>query len=898
VDRFVAPRPPVPSECALLDAARLAPEGFSQSLVREIEFATWFLLFGLPAASGLVELVYRQSENAPRSEATSVAIGAAAMLAVYLWCRFVWPRPKRRLLGRVDETALQRLLLMEAVLASEQAGLITLTLRAESVVAAPTGAAMMWPAGSLEYLLLRRRPLDVAQLVVDARAIGSLDVFDIADRARRRTILRENPGRRGPMLVAAEGVLRSEGARTLSGDCRAQRPALWAALQAAIADGLGRDAARSRSGTAGDDARLPEHLYVESELSQAQGSYAVGLLATLALWVGVAYGSLAPLLADGADVGLAGLKLWPSVLAVAVALAAGFSMRKPYPAKPRPERGSPDEEAALARARLRRNAVPSERPPFGERLLGGALLGGFVGCAATFLPFIVVLALVVFLGLGVWAYRGYVRMPTSRELQLAVARRSRELTAAAPQPAAAAPVPRAAVVAVGGSTRPMTLITPDALAPAAPDPRDPIERRRALAAQALRWNLWGVISLVVGMAATSVALWWREQPAADPSLLLIPAALLGVPMIFCLREALRALHALRPRAWMEMPGIVGTQARLLGPLLRLFSADGASGLFPDLARALHRELLAPPDFWRNSTLRLAAPLGAWPWLVVGVCLVGSTVLALVGLTARDLAFGLAGLAGWALVAGYALVRRGWHSRLARLAAAHPGQRLVLLRVFGSPSFDDLLDLVRPWLLRGPISHLEGYDSIARSVEAGEALAAGRLDEVLVASPEQITRHLAVESTLPDSELRYRRDAFQCTDAIWQIAIRALLDRAGVVVMDLSSLSPRNAGCAYELGLLLDRTPLSRVVLLVNDSTDLDCLRGLLDEAETRMALGSPNRMDPREPWQLLKIGGLAARAAEESMADWRRRLDVRLEPLQLVRYLAARLCGAGPRAAA
>jgi hypothetical protein len=46
---------------------------------------------------------------------------------------------------------------------------------------------------------------------------------------------------------------------------------------------------------------------------------------------------------------------------------------------------------------------------------------------------------------------------------------------------------------------------------------------------------------------------------------------------------------------------------------------------------------------------------------------------------------------------------------------------------------------------------------------------------------------------------------------------------------------------------------------------------------------------------LLKIGGLAARAAEESMADWRRRLDVRLEPLQLVRYLAARC--AGPRAA-
>ena len=56
VDRIVVPGPPVPSECALLDAARLAPEVFSQSLVREIEFATWFLLFVLPAAIGVVEL--------------------------------------------------------------------------------------------------------------------------------------------------------------------------------------------------------------------------------------------------------------------------------------------------------------------------------------------------------------------------------------------------------------------------------------------------------------------------------------------------------------------------------------------------------------------------------------------------------------------------------------------------------------------------------------------------------------------------------------------------------------------------------------------------------------------------------------------------------------------------
>jgi len=106
-----------------------------------------------------------------------------------------------------------------------------------------------------------------------------------------------------------------------------------------------------------------------------------------------------------------------------------------------------------------------------------------------------------------------------------------------------------------------------------------------------------------------------------------------------------------------------------------------------------------------------------------------------------------------------------------------------------------------------------------------------------------------------------------------------------VLMDLSSLSPTNQGCAWELGQLLDRVPLSRVTLLVNDSTDPQCLQTLLDDAARRVAAKSPNRDDSQAVWSLVRIGGLAARQPNESYFDWKRRIDTRLEPEVLTSFL-------------
>lgn len=174
-----------------------------------------------------------------------------------------------------------------------------------------------------------------------------------------------------------------------------------------------------------------------------------------------------------------------------------------------------------------------------------------------------------------------------------------------------------------------------------------------------------------------------------------------------------------------------------------------------------------------------------------------------------------------------------------------------------------------------------------------AVEAGHVDHALVKSLSEVQEQLAKASTKPDGALRFQRHAFQCTNKVWRQAIQAMLARADAVLMDLSSLSVQNQACAWELGELLDRVPLSKVTLLINESTDLNCLRDIPDNTAKRMAASSPNRNNPLTKWQLVKIGGLSARQPNESYHHWKRRMDLRLDSMKLAGWL---LSTAGPEA--
>jgi hypothetical protein len=233
---------------------------------------------------------------------------------------------------------------------------------------------------------------------------------------------------------------------------------------------------------------------------------------------------------------------------------------------------------------------------------------------------------------------------------------------------------------------------------------------------------------------------------------------------------------------------------------------------------------------------------------------------------------------------YALQRWNLKCALDRYPLAPP-RRLTMLRVFGSPSYEDLLSLLSPWLNLGVIEYLEGSDTVAERDDVQDAVEEGKIDEVLVKTPEEVAERLRAFSTDPDDELGFGRNSFQCLGSTWQLAIIGMLDRADAVVMDLSSLGPKNQGCAWELSRLLHYVPLARVTLLINDSTDLDVLRTLLSKAAESIPVGSPNAGAPVLNVNLLRIGGLSQRLDHESYHEWLRRCDSRLDPFALTGHL-------------
>jgi hypothetical protein len=81
----------------------------------------------------------------------------------------------------------------------------------------------------------------------------------------------------------------------------------------------------------------------------------------------------------------------------------------------------------------------------------------------------------------------------------------------------------------------------------------------------------------------------------------------------------------------------------------------------------------------------------------------------------------------------------------------------------------------------------------------------------------------------------------CHETFWKVAIDVLLDRADVVVLDLSGYHWDNLGTGYELQRVIDRFPIERTVLLADPThTDRQFLEAQIQRAWSQMAAGSLN----------------------------------------------------------
>lgn len=197
------------------------------------------------------------------------------------------------------------------------------------------------------------------------------------------------------------------------------------------------------------------------------------------------------------------------------------------------------------------------------------------------------------------------------------------------------------------------------------------------------------------------------------------------------------------------------------------------------------------------------------------------VLAASALTAFEGA-GLAGLAEllpwlWIPLAGR--VRQIWPT------SNKQPPTLLVLRVFQRDAqVETLFDqVVERWRFTGNTVLIAGTDLISRTLDPDDLFAFlnGRLEQGFIASEDEIPRRLTELDLKPDPDGRYRVNESYCFDATWQAALRALVARSDVVLMDLRGFRPDNRGCRYELGVLAAASHLRRVVLLFDAATARD-----------------------------------------------------------------------------
>jgi hypothetical protein len=780
-------------------------------------------------------------------------------------------------------------MLKAALLAHEQAGDIRFEIgdagnqhpdAAASLMVVPTGKSADWPRATLEARLVLNERRSVADVVSDWLAEDSRNPWDrAAEQGKIMLVLRGIAtvssswrGRRYLFADAARAPLSQvspQPVEELLARCRENRPDVWRLLEAEIEE-------VTRARTRKNDSRVrgfvdPWDSEAATDRDRFLGPPHVirannksGVLLAL---VGVALAVLTGWLAYKND-----LLAFTALVAGFLTLAGGLLILRPTQLR--------GVERRISTWASSRSSSLSEQPPASiwDSLIGLVFLVPLV----TLSLLIVGLAVArPFLWLGALAailyaaYRLIQTLAGERIDEVVKSDSGQHSSSPNPQPVAAPAASALSTVpqperqadgfargAVGGAAQVfLETITPDAIPPASASSQARIDliRMRAPAIRSVYRK--GVAFLAIATTALPVAYWLagpapiffsdggvhfsERTPWFTVVALLATLALVSpraIPWVRGLRNA-ALVAAIAPRAEFKVaPQEVDEGTLSIRPFaLRLLATFW-------IAVALLRAAISYPS--------LAPPL---PLIFIAITLVS--------------------------VAGYLYWIHRRAAAVERQYCYQPPLNLLALRVFGSPNLADFLNLSDAWQWIGTRQLLDGPDTAGHKAKDLLNYLVGRIDRSIIDDATELREALEAFSTRPDRMLRFPVNSMQCANATWKEALQHLLDRADVVVMDLSSLSQQNRGVAYEIGKLADEVSLNRVVLLFDESTDLDVLKDILARAYEGIAADSPNRQSGGLRVRVFDMGGTTARKPDEAAYDWKRRMRTRMNEHALVGLL-------------
>ncbi len=160
---------------------------------------------------------------------------------------------------------------------------------------------------------------------------------------------------------------------------------------------------------------------------------------------------------------------------------------------------------------------------------------------------------------------------------------------------------------------------------------------------------------------------------------------------------------------------------------------------------------------------------------------------------------------------------------ARRRAPAPCGALLMLRVFKpsarSEAFTDRF-LAR-WRFAGPTWMIAGPDLAGGNMEPDEffAFLRGRLRQRFIVEVEEIAPRVQALAGDRDPDGRCRVHELFCSNDSWRATVLTLMDRAGVVLLDLREYNPGRLGTRFELEAVLQRVPLQRLIVLLGAGDD-------------------------------------------------------------------------------
>lgn len=207
--------------------------------------------------------------------------------------------------------------------------------------------------------------------------------------------------------------------------------------------------------------------------------------------------------------------------------------------------------------------------------------------------------------------------------------------------------------------------------------------------------------------------------------------------------------------------------------------------------------------------------------------------------------GVASLYDLSAFAAYKSVSMIGLRRIRPTQAADTPRALLMLRVFGFTSRTRrLTDQVgHYWRYSGPINMIGGTDLATSLIEPDELIQfwTRQLRHKFIATDADLHARLNTLDDGRDPDLRYRINECFCHDNTWQATVKALAQRSAAVLMDLRGFGKKNRGCEFELEMLFEDVPVSRVVLLVDRTTEIENLTQVLQAAWAKLPESSPNR---------------------------------------------------------